>query len=90
LSFVVACAGPLCIHETFLEFLNESLDLTLAHQYLQMKSSQVKFLITNDAFCIMQRATAQSRTGIFHGCGVAEDSPGIQRLPQERTRFQAG
>jgi hypothetical protein len=28
-------------------------------------SSQVKLLITNNAFCIVQRATAQSKTGIF-------------------------
>jgi hypothetical protein len=27
--------------------------------------SQVKLLITNNAFCIVQRATAQSKTGIF-------------------------
>jgi hypothetical protein len=31
--------------------------------YLAM-SSQVKLLITNNAFCIVQRATAQSKTGI--------------------------
>jgi hypothetical protein len=29
------------------------------------KSSQVKLLITNNALCIVQRATAQSKTGIF-------------------------
>jgi hypothetical protein len=27
--------------------------------------SQVKLLITNNAFCIVQRATAQSKTGFF-------------------------
>jgi hypothetical protein len=29
------------------------------------KSSLFKLLITNSAFCIVQRATAQSKTGIF-------------------------
>jgi hypothetical protein len=33
-------------------------------------SSQVKLLITNNAFCIVQRATAQSKTRIFRECGV--------------------
>jgi hypothetical protein len=28
-------------------------------------SSQVKLIITNNAFCIVQRATAQSKTGSF-------------------------
>jgi hypothetical protein len=41
-------------------------------------SSQVKLLITNDAFCIVQRATAQSKTGIFRDFGVAEAPPGFQ------------
>jgi hypothetical protein len=39
-------------------------------------SSQVKLLITNNAFCIVQRATAQSKTGFFRDFGVAEASPG--------------
>jgi ectoine hydroxylase-related dioxygenase (phytanoyl-CoA dioxygenase family) len=42
------------------------------------RSSQVKLLITNNAFCIVQRATAQSKTGIFHDCCVAEAPPGFQ------------
>jgi hypothetical protein len=42
------------------------------------KSSQVKLLITNNAFCIVQRAKAQSITGIFLDCGVAEAPPGFQ------------
>jgi hypothetical protein len=33
-------------------------------------SSQVKLLITNNAFCIVQRATAQSKTGSFRDIGV--------------------
>jgi hypothetical protein len=41
-------------------------------------SSQVKLLITNNAFCIVQRATAQSKTGIFRDFGVAEAPPGFQ------------
>jgi hypothetical protein len=41
-------------------------------------SSQVKLLITNNAFCIVQRATAQSKTGIFLDFGVAEAPPGFQ------------
>jgi hypothetical protein len=40
--------------------------------------NQVKLLITNNAFCIVQRATAQSKTGIFRDCGVAEAPPGFQ------------
>jgi hypothetical protein len=46
---------------------------TIAH------SSQVKLLITNNAFCIVQRATAQSKTGIFRHFGVAEAPPGFKR-----------
>jgi hypothetical protein len=42
------------------------------------ESSQVKLLITNNAFCIVQRATAKSKTGIFRDCGVAEAPPGFQ------------
>jgi hypothetical protein len=45
---------------------------------LIVKSSQVKLLITNNAFCIVQRATAQSKTGIFRDFGVAEAPPGFQ------------
>jgi hypothetical protein len=41
-------------------------------------SSLVKLLITNYAFCIVQRATAQSKAGIFRGYGVAEAPPGFQ------------
>jgi hypothetical protein len=33
-------------------------------QTSRLESSQVKLLITNNAFCIVQRATAQSKTGI--------------------------
>jgi hypothetical protein len=42
------------------------------------KSSHVKLLITNNAFCIVQRATAQSKTGIFRDYGIAEAPPGFQ------------
>jgi hypothetical protein len=42
-----------------------------------VKSSQVKLLITNNAFCIVQRATAQSKTGFFRGYGLAEAPPGF-------------
>jgi hypothetical protein len=41
-------------------------------------SSQVKLLITNDSFRIVQRATAQSKTGYFRGYGLAEAPPGFQ------------
>jgi hypothetical protein len=44
----------------------------------QLFRSQVNLLITNNAFCIVQRATAQSKTGIFRGYGVAEAPPGFQ------------
>jgi hypothetical protein len=43
----------------------------------QVKSSQVKLLITNNAFCIMQRATALSKLDFFRDFGVAEASPGF-------------
>jgi hypothetical protein len=43
-------------------------------------SSQVKLLITNNSFCIVQRATAQSKSkkGIFRDYGVAKAPPGFQ------------
>jgi hypothetical protein len=41
-------------------------------------SSQVKLLITNNAFYIVQRATAKSKTGIFRDFGAAEAPPGFQ------------
>jgi hypothetical protein len=40
--------------------------------------SQVKLLITMTAFCIVQRATAQSKTEIFRDYGVAEAPPGFK------------
>jgi hypothetical protein len=54
-----------------------SLDFVVLFEEFE-KSSQVKLLITNNAFCIVQRATAQSKTGIFRDCGVAEAPPGFQ------------
>jgi hypothetical protein len=41
------------------------------------KLSQVKLLITNNSFRIVQTATAQSKTGIFRDFGVAEAPPGF-------------
>jgi hypothetical protein len=43
-----------------------------------IKSSNVKLLVTNYALCIVQRARAQSKTGIFRDYGLAEASPGFQ------------
>jgi hypothetical protein len=40
-------------------------------------SNQVKLLIANNAFCVVQRATAQSKTGFFCDYGVAEAPPGF-------------
>jgi hypothetical protein len=37
----------------------------------------VKVLITNNAFCIAQRARAQSKTGVFRDYSVAEAPPGF-------------
>jgi hypothetical protein len=54
---------------------------------MAVKSSQVKLLIINNAFCIAQRATEQSKTGMFHGYGVVEAPPDFQRLPQEQTKL---
>jgi hypothetical protein len=39
---------------------------------------QVKFLITSYAFCFVQRATAQSETGILHDHDLAEAPPVFQ------------
>jgi hypothetical protein len=39
--------------------------------------NKVKLLITSNAFCIVQRATAQSKTGIDRGYGVAEAFSGV-------------
>jgi hypothetical protein len=41
-------------------------------------SIKVKLLITNNKFCIVQRATAQSKTEIFRDYGVAKAPPGFQ------------
>jgi hypothetical protein len=38
----------------------------------------VKSRITNNSFCIVQTATAQSKTGIFCDYGVAEALPDFQ------------
>jgi hypothetical protein len=48
-----------------------------AVQHLDL-TSQVKLLITNNKFCILQRATAQSKTAFFRDYGVAEAPPGFQ------------
>jgi hypothetical protein len=47
-------------------------------QHSQKQEFFVMLLITNNAFCIVQRATAQSKTGIFRDCGEAEAPPGFQ------------
>jgi hypothetical protein len=41
------------------------------------ESSQVKLLITNNAFCIVQRSTTEPKTEIFSDYGVVEDPPGF-------------
>jgi hypothetical protein len=43
-----------------------------------VKSSQVTTVMTNNTFCIVQRATAQSTTENFRDYGVAEAPPGFQ------------
>jgi hypothetical protein len=40
--------------------------------------SQVKQIITKNALFIVQRVTAQSKTGVFCDYGVAEAPPGFQ------------
>jgi hypothetical protein len=55
-----------CIVPLYLEFMSTN------------QLSQVRLLITNNSFCIVQRETAQSRTRIFRVCGVAEAPPGFQ------------
>jgi hypothetical protein len=54
-------------------FLGESFN-----EAARRSQSQVKLLLTNNAFCIVQRATAQSKIGLFRDCGVAEAPPGFQ------------
>jgi hypothetical protein len=44
-------------------------------RFALFKEQQVKLLITTNAFCIVQRATAQSKTGNY---GVAKAPPGFQ------------
>jgi hypothetical protein len=48
------------------------------HNVKRIQVKSVKLLITNNAFCIVQRAAAQSKTGIFRDYGVAEAPPGFQ------------
>jgi hypothetical protein len=43
-----------------------------------MGTPKVKLLITNNAFCIVQRATAQSTTGFFRYNDVAGAPLGFQ------------
>jgi hypothetical protein len=45
------------------------------------KSSRVKIIITSNTFCIVQRATAQSKTGFFRDNGVAEAPPFFLTTP---------
>jgi hypothetical protein len=46
-------------------------------KHMEIQSSQVKLLITNNSFCIVQRATAQSKNrNFFRDYGVAP--PGFQ------------
>jgi hypothetical protein len=47
-------------------------------RYRKRGGSQVRLLITNNAFRIVQSATEQSETEIFRGCGAAEAPPGFQ------------
>jgi hypothetical protein len=42
------------------------------------QSSQVNILITDNSFCIVRRATAQSKTGFFRVYGAAEALTGFQ------------
>jgi hypothetical protein len=46
--------------------------------HMALASRQVKSLITNNSFCIVHRATAQSKTGTFRDNGVAKAPPGFQ------------
>jgi hypothetical protein len=54
------------------------ISLIAVYERHKKKSSQVKLLITNNAFCIVQRATGQSKTGIVRDYGVAEAYSGFQ------------
>jgi hypothetical protein len=44
----------------------------VVNMFFDRSDGQVKSLITNNSFCIVQRATAQSKTGIFRDYDVAE------------------
>jgi hypothetical protein len=55
----------------------------LSVEYLRVlfMSSQVKLPISNNEFCIVQRATSHSETGIFRGYGLAESPTKSTNLP---------
>jgi hypothetical protein len=42
------------------------------------EANQVNLMIISDAFCIVQRETVQSQTGLVRGYGVAEAPPVVQ------------
>jgi hypothetical protein len=77
--------NPLAKNRDFLPFSVRSIILTsrrsrelFCDAENKIVQSQVKLLITNHSFYIVQRATEQSTTGIFRSCGVAEAPPGFQ------------
>jgi hypothetical protein len=70
-TFTASSAGLNCVRKI-------QLFLQLISGVWRPLSSQVKLLITNYTFFIVQRATAQSKTGLFRDCGVAEAPPGFQ------------
>jgi hypothetical protein len=56
----------------------EAINIFSVYKSLIRLKVKVEILITNNAFCIVQRATAQSTTGNVHGYGLAEAPPIFQ------------
>jgi hypothetical protein len=66
---VFDCAVAICTMQNALLVIS---NLTWLDYTIVEKSSQVKLLITKNAFWIEQRATAHSKTGINRGYGLVE------------------
>jgi hypothetical protein len=73
----IATKGRYCFQVTLEKKVALVLQLALNSILIFAPLSQVKLLITNNPFYIVQKATAQSKTGVFRGCGVDEAPPGF-------------
>jgi hypothetical protein len=69
--------GSLQIYIVFFKGLNQVTHTDNTFSIVQ-RASQVELRITNNSFCVVQRAIAQPKTGIFRDYGVAKAPPGFQ------------